>query len=136
MKNLVLAFFFLSINIFSQSFNWQDDNYATGLIISDEGIFLVLEDGYFHFNKSENDEAYTEYYRTIYNDSTLVNPNTELKVEYNLNFIPYLFPNLHKRKNFSFNQPMDIGMLLHLSGTDKYKLTNYGKSIIDSLLQK
>lgn len=102
------------------------------MINSNDEIYLILENGYL---KLESDEAYIEYYKQIYNDSSITNPNTEIKENYSVNFFPYLIPTQNDYK-IDFEQPMNLGILIQLSKSEKLNLTNYGRNIIDSLKSK
>lgn len=128
MKLLFISILFFSSNLFSQEIENLEQN-VVGMINSNGEIYLVLENG---FLKLENEDAYIEYYRKIYNDSTITNPNTEIKENYSLNFFPYLIPTQNDFK-IDFDQPMNLGVLIQLNKSNNYNLTSFGENIIDSL---
>ncbi|MCB9247500.1 MAG: hypothetical protein H6613_02655 [Ignavibacteriales bacterium] len=64
---------------------------------------------------TEND-SYIEYYKNIYNDSTIVNPNTEIKNNINLNIIPFLSPQINQQK-YDFSEPLQMGIFIQ---TDEF----------------
>ncbi|MFZ1289777.1 MAG: hypothetical protein WAR79_06790 [Melioribacteraceae bacterium] len=131
MKLLFITILFFSTNLFSQEIKNLNQN-VLGMINSNDEIYLILENGYL---KLESDEAYIEYYKQIYNDSSITNPNTEIKENYSVNFFPYLIPTQNDYK-IDFEQPMNLGILIQLSKSEKLNLTNYGRNIIDSLKSK
>ncbi|MBK8945927.1 MAG: hypothetical protein IPM32_11740 [Ignavibacteriae bacterium] len=131
MKFLFISILFFSSNLFSQEIENLEQN-VVGMINSNGEIYLVLENG---FLKLENDEAYIEYYRKIYNDSTITNPNTEIKENYSLNFFPYLIPTQNDFK-IDFDQPMKLGILIELKSSEKFNLSDYGKTVVDSIKNK
>ncbi len=66
-----------------------------GLIDNGTEKFIITENGII---KSEND-AYLEYYRKIYGDSTIINPNTILNSK-SMKIIPLINPNDWSNLNF------------------------------------
>ncbi len=131
MKLLFITILFFSTNLFAQEIKNLNQN-VLGMINSNDEIYLILENGYL---KLESDEAYIDYYKQIYNDSTITNPNTEIKENYSVNFFPYLIPTQNDYK-IDFEQPMNLGILIQLSKSEKLNLTSYGRNIIDSLKSK
>jgi len=130
MKIVLVLFIVFPVLNFGQDNNYQEDNLVTGLIYSEESIFLVMENG---FIELEQYDAYEEYYRRIYNDSTIVNPNLEIKGEYNLNYIPFLLLEVKQQSTVSLTEPVDIGLLITINKANNYVLTNYAQNIVDSL---
>ena len=111
--------------IFSEELN--------GILHSSEGIIFIIGDDYYELS---NTDFYEEYYRMIYNDSTITNPNTELKSNYNLNFLPFIAISQHHYQKYMFNEPMNLGVFLQTVQSGGYHMTEFGQSIIDSLLNK
>ncbi len=128
MKIISLLVLFTVINISAQEIKNLNQN-VVGMITSNEGTFLILENGYLQINKID---PYQDYYRKIYNDSTIVNPNTEIKSNYNINYLPYLIPSQNKNR-IDFSKPMNLGILIQLNKDNNYQLTNFGTNLIDSL---
>lgn len=131
MKFFLFLIFFASNHLFSQDITNLNQR-AVGMITSDEGTFLILENGYLRVMKND---PYEDYYQKIYNDSTIVNPNTEIKSAYNVDFFPYLIP-FQKNKQINFSQPVNLGILIQISKSNNLQLTNYGTNLIDSLSSK
>lgn len=102
---------------------------VSGLISTSDGVYLILEQGFMQISQTD---IYTEYYREIYDDSTLVNPNTEIRTEYDLNIIPYIIPN-KKHQQITFDEPINIGIFVSLNEAGKFNLTPYSTDILDSL---
>jgi hypothetical protein len=131
MKILLLQMFVLVNIVIGQKDLTDRQNLIKGLISTNQGIFLVLEDGY---AKVENYDAYQEYYRAIYNDSTIVNPNMEIRGNYQLKIFPYLIPTIESEKCYMFNEPIEFGLFFQLNNSNNYELSEFGKSYLDSLL--
>ena len=112
------------------SFNFEQN--VTGIISRGEGTYLILEQG---FIKLSQTDIYTEYYRQIYKDSTLVNPNTELKDDFSFTIIPYLAPSTFKDR-IDFSEPLKLGIFLQLNKSGEYQFTSFGESYIDSIRTK
>ena len=74
---------------------------------------------------------YTKYYRAIYKDSTIINPNTELKEDFHLNIIPFLSPSINEHR-IDFNEPLQLGLFIQLNGSNGFNLSPYTKELIDS----
>ena len=83
----------------------------------------------------KSNDDYIEYYREIYKDSTITNPNTEIKSEYSVNFIPYLMPSQNDNVT-NFDEPKNLGILIQLNKSNEYILTDYGINLFDSLSRK
>lgn len=129
MKNILLILFFFPCLLFSQFDSNDLEKTVIGVITSNEGDYLILNEGLIRISTTDN---YLEYYKAIYNDSTVVNPNTEIKEDFNLNLIPFIIPN-NKNKRIDFSEPLSLGVFLHIKDENYYFLTEFGESIIDSL---
>jgi hypothetical protein len=108
------------------------DEKVTGIIVSDEGTYLILNQGLIQIFKTD---IYAEYYRQIYKDSTLVNPNTELKDDFSFTIIPYLAPSTFQDR-IDFSEPINLGIFLQLNRSGEYQFTSFGESYIDSIRTK
>ena len=129
LKKLLIIFILTPIFLFCQEYIFDENEIIYGIINSEKGTYLILEKGFIRIN--END-AYVEYYKKIYNDSTIVNPNTEIKSNINLNIIPFLSPQINQQK-FDFSEPLKMGIFVQ---TDKFgylNLTPYAKEYLDSI---
>lgn len=124
------VFFFLSFLLSSIALAQVDTSTTiNGVIQYGNSVYLVSDDGYFII---ESSDPYEEYYRKIYNDSTIVNPNTVLGKNLDLKLIPYL--NLtNDYKKFIFDQPINIGLFLDFSDSNSPKFSPYTYYLIDSL---
>ena len=78
-KNLFILFIFISTIAFAQKAEKSSDlNYQVlGIVINGGNYFLNTDKGLVKINNEE--DPFEEYYRKIYNDSTIINPNTEIK---------------------------------------------------------
>ena len=78
-KSLIILFIFIAATAFAQKAEKPSDlNYEVfGLVINGSNYFLNTDQGLVKINNEA--DPFEEYYRKIYNDSTIVNPNTELK---------------------------------------------------------
>ena len=128
MKNL-LKLLFITSTLFAQNIELEN-NFVKGLIYSQEATFLILNDG---FLKISDSDPYQDYYRKIYNDSTIVNPNTILTNEFDLNIIPFLNP-VGRSKKHIFEDFYSLGTFVNLKGYNNAYLTPEALSIIDSIL--
>lgn len=80
MKQLFITlFFFLSTVIFAQEGKPASDLNCKvfGIVLNGNSYYLNTESGLVKINSEE--DPLEKYYQKIYNDSTIVNPNTELK---------------------------------------------------------
>lgn len=105
MKNFLIIFLFLASFTFAQV---DTSSKVVGLVLQGNEVYLMMEDG---FLLIENSDPYEEYYRKIYNDSTIVNPNTELKPLENFQIIPFLNPNSFQ-KRMDFQNPYNLGVFV------------------------
>lgn len=131
MKFFIFSFIVFCANSFAQEIKNPDQN-VYGFLESDGKTYFVLQEGYLLL---KNNDDYIEYYHKIYNDSTITNPNTEIKSEYSVNFIPYLLPSQNDNK-INFDKPKNLGVLIQLNKSNEYILTNYGANLVDSLISK
>ncbi|MDX1699885.1 MAG: hypothetical protein R3250_04660, partial [Melioribacteraceae bacterium] len=78
MKIILSLFLLFSLKISAQNNNIED-SLVKGFVSSESGNYLIVEDGYIELPASD---PYEEYYRMVYNDSTIVNPNTVISGDY------------------------------------------------------
>ena len=129
LKKLLFIFILSPIFLFSQENIFNENEIIYGIITSEKGTYLVLEKGLMRI--TEND-SYIEYYKNIYNDSTIVNPNTEIKNNINLNIIPFLSPQMNQQK-FDFSKPLQMGIFIQTDEFGFLNLTPYAKEYLDSI---
>jgi hypothetical protein len=129
MKKYLILLLLYPFLFFGQDDSFNFEQNVTGVITTSEGTYLILEQG---FIKMPQTDMYTEYYRQIYNDSTLTNPNTELKSEFGLDIIPYIITDSHQ-KRIDFTEPLKIGIFVKLNESGKLNFTSDFREIIDSL---
>lgn len=131
---LTIILFCLPGKIFGQyNFEGIDLQDSTIGLLQDGNIFyLITKDKYFAL--SIND-PFDEYYKKIYGDSTLINPNTELKENFNISIIPFINTNNELQNQFTFDEPVKIGLLLQFDKSNELKLTDYGIKFLNSLLR-
>ena len=129
MLKLVFLILFIYSTNYAQNSNILPDENIIGLVHSSEGIFLELENG---FIQLESYDVWEEYYRMIYNDSTIVNPNTEIKNDIDLNIIPFILPQTTQRK-IEFSEPLALGLFLEFNDYGQLSLTSFGNEVVDSL---
>lgn len=128
MKTLILTVLF-AIPIFAQDLG---NKFVEGIVYSGNEIFLMVDGGYLKTNQTD---YYEEYYRKIYNDSTITNPNTVLSNDIDLNIIPFI--NLsHKAKMHRFQNPLSLGVILYAQDKNSYSLTPFAHKLIDSIKAK
>ncbi len=119
----------LPFHLFAQDISFDLSEDVTGIVTSNEGVYLVLKEG---LTQIKQTNPYAEYYRAIYNDSTIINPNTELKTEFNLNIIPFISPTLKQHK-IDFEEPLNLGVFIQMNQMGGIILTPYAQEIVDSL---
>ena len=132
MKYCLLTLLILPKIIFAQENQLYPDEFARGLIMTNEGNFLRLDNG---FLKLPDYDPYEEYYRMIYKDSTIVNPNLIISNQFTINIIPYLIPSIITDREFLFEEPLNLALFIELKGSQNYGMTDYGISILDSLIR-
>lgn len=129
MKTVLILIFF-TITTFAQDDGIDPNIPISGVINSIDGIYLIYGNGFIELDQND---SYEEYYRRIYNDSTIVNPNTVIQGNYNISFIPYLdFQNKHYEE-YSLDEPLKFGHLIQVNAYGYYRLTEFGHHILDSL---
>jgi len=128
----ILLLFLVSIPIIAQEDYNFENNTVKGILFSNFNTYLILEDGYLKVNEID---PYEEYYRKVYNDSTLINPNTIITNNIDLTIIPFI-SNSANQKNFIFNEPFEIGAFIQLSNSDQYSLTPLATHYVDSLFSE
>jgi len=131
LKTCLIVIFLFPIFLFAQANNLELNKSVNGIITSNEGTYLVIDEGLILIRKTD---PYEEYYRRIYKDSTIVNPNTEFKDDFNLNIIPFFLLSINHHR-INFDQPLQLGLFIQLQRSNQFNLTPYGKSIVDSLLK-
>ena len=132
MKNLIIILIFISLTIIAQEEPNRFGKRLNGIIQTPGEIIFIIDDEYY---KLESNDYYEEYYRTIYNDSTIVNPNTEIKSNFNLTTIPFIDLGSNNFKSHFFDVPIQFGMFIEVNENGNFNLTQYGSSFIDSLLK-
>ena len=133
---MIKTFFFLSLficGIFAQNYTIPLNENVEGVLQSAEGIVFIVGGQYYQL--SSND-FYEDYYRKIYNDSTIVNPNTELKSDMDLFLLPYFNVSDFGGRRFIFSESIEFGLFLQIDRNGGYQLSQYGTEIIDSLFSE
>lgn len=128
-KSLII-FIFFPIWLFAQENYLNKDENIYGIITSENGTYLILDKGLMQFSKYD---PYLEYYRMVYNDSTLINPNTEIKEEFNFKIVPFLAPNFSQQK-IDFKEPQKLGLFLQTNEFGGMNLTKYAEQYLESLI--
>lgn len=132
MKKVFIAILFCGFHLFAQDNIINLKQNTNGIITTNDGAYLILEHGFMQIIETN---VYQEYYRRIYNDSTLISPNTELKSNFIPNIIPYISPSNIQNK-YEFSEDLNVGLLLQFQENNQMSLTTYGQVYIDSLLNK
>ena len=128
-KILIISILFL-FQIIAQNEGIDPDLPISGVINSIDGIYLIYNDGYIQV---EQNDAYEEYYRKIYNDSTIVNPNTIIGGNLNFNIIPFLNLENGNYEKFNFDEPFTFGHFIQINDHNNFRITEFGHHILDSL---
>jgi len=132
-KIAIFYFIFLLSSFYAQS-KINPNEEIIGVILTDNNPVLITKTGYYQIQNRK--DAWEEYYQKIYNDSTIINPNTELKGNYTINITPYVLSGSENYQNYYFEEPLQLGMLISIGENNNYSFTNYGLSIFDSLSTK
>ena len=130
MKRYLYIIILIPFLCFGQTESFDFEQNVTGIVSTSEGSYLIVKQGFIKISEAN---IYTEYYRTIYNDSTLINPNTEIKSDHGLNIIPFILPN-QKQRRIDFKEPYNIGVFVRMNENGKLNITSDGSDLIDSLL--
>ncbi len=133
MKKAFFLLIFFPLIIMSQDLTYEEENFVTGIVLTDKGVFLLLQDGFLELEKTDKFE---EYYRKIYNDSTIVNPNTILENTYNINLIPVITQTINPNNSIKLDVPRKLDFFLQHISNKEYKLTSTAKEIIKQLSKK
>lgn len=118
------------MSVFAQTSSIEEQ-FVKGFIASEFGNYLIVDNGYINL---VGYDPYEEYYKMIYNDSTIVNPNIVISDNYSVNIIPYLFPEISTGNKIYLEEPLKLGLFIKLNKTDQYEMTNFGYALLDSLL--
>ena len=130
-NTLIILFLFFSSFSYSQN-KVKSDEEIIGFIITNSTPIIITNTGYYKLEKKENDK-WLEYYQKIYNDTTIINPNTEIKNDYAFNIIPFVFSSTEMQNQYNLEEPVKFGMFFQIDMNGQYRLSGYGKNILDSL---
>ncbi len=135
MKNLLIIIIFLTAGncvaqISADSINCLQSKTVIGFIDAGKEKFIVLED---EIIKIKNDDFYTQYYRTIYGDSTIVNPNTLLNnKQSNIEFLSTVDLENYKKQYYTLPKGVKLKTFFNIDSTGKFFVLPQ----IDSLFSK
>ncbi len=125
MKRLMLIFMTITVStIFAQSGIAETDTNLTrqvyGVVVHGNQQYLVTDKGFIPVQKYN--DPWGEYYRQIYGDSTITNPNTEIKGEDG--GVPYIMPMINVgdwvEKNYGFEGEMYLYDFMEMDSTGNY----------------
>lgn len=80
-RTIILLIFMFAANAVAQESGKHEilKNQVYGIVTSGNSYFLSTDSGYVLINVKNNSDPWQEYYRKIYNDTTIQNPNTVLQ---------------------------------------------------------
>jgi hypothetical protein len=128
MKKIIFLIILPVIQFFAQDLEIQN-KWVEGILYLDNETYLILEEGYLQI---PNSDPYEEYYRKIYNDSTIVNPNTEIINEINFNLIPFINQSGNSKSKY-FNQHKELSHFFNFGSAGEIYLSPKALRIIDEL---
>ncbi|MCP5061116.1 MAG: hypothetical protein GY936_01455 [Ignavibacteriae bacterium] len=129
--NIIILLSFFSI-INAQNLNIEEK--VIGIVISDSAPVLVTESNYLQLKNNNSDDVWLKYYQEIYNDTTLTNPNLELKSESNLSIIPIIDFD-YSQENFSqFNSNIPLKDIIIIDNFGNYVLSSKGEELVNPFL--
>ncbi|MEE9429421.1 MAG: hypothetical protein V3V16_00140 [Melioribacteraceae bacterium] len=124
--NIIILLIFSSF-LNAQSINIEEK--VIGIVVSNSSPIIVTESNYFQLQKKEND-VWLDYYQKIYNDTTLTNPNLELKSESNLFIIPIVGFD-YSNENFNrFNSNYLLKDIIVTNNFGNYILSPQGEKLV------
>ena len=125
----------LLLTSFVNAQNLNIEEKVIGIVISDSEPVLVTESNYLQLKKND-DDVWLKYYQKIYDDTTLTNPNLELKSESNLSIIPIIDFD-YSQENFSqFNSNIPLKDILIIDNSGNYVLSSKGEDLVNPYLKK
>ncbi len=117
----IVCLFILPWAIFAQSdtteYNKLKNEQVIGFINDANGKIIVTDKGYFLI---KNRDPYEEYYRRIYKDSTIVNPNKVINGNnFEVNFIPIIYNKNLLNGFHRFHRKFNLGEIITISKQGK-----------------
>jgi len=130
-----------TIILYAQNSRTSQSNYLNtrvyGYVIYDGHDYLATEKGFLPVNSNQNsNEKWQDYYRKIYGDSTIVNPNTiigENNSQFPIQFFMPLDVNAWTNKQYSFTDQMYLNNFMQIDSNGKYNYQPGVLGIIGSL---
>jgi len=125
MKSLMLIFMAITVStIYAQSGTAETDTNLTqqvyGVVVHENQQYLVTDKGFIPVQQSN--DPWEDYYRKIYGDSTITNPNTEIKGD-NAG-MPYIMPMINVgdwvENNYGFEGDMYLYDFMQMDSTGNY----------------
>jgi len=129
----IFSFIFLLSSFYAQA-KINPNEEIIGVILTDNNPVLITKTGYYQIQNRK--DKWEEYYQKIYNDSTIINPNTELKENYTINISPFVLSDSENYQKYYFEKPLKLGMLIEIGENNNYSFTTFGKNIIDLFTDK
>jgi len=122
-----LVLFCSSIFMFAQNKKYikkdKLDKQVYGYVINNNKIYLVTDNGFLNvFNNEKTNKQWEDYYREIYNDSTIVNPNKVIGSKNNtsLNFIIPVNINNWVKQKYSFKNDLHLYDFIRVDSSGNY----------------
>ena len=109
-KILLFIIIFSSSLVLAQDIKNQSDKELNknvyGYVINGNRIYLVTDNGFLSvYKNNKTNKQWEDYYKKIYDDSTIVNPNTVIETNNNNAYLNYIIPvdvNKQINKKYSF----------------------------------
>ena len=130
---LFICMFVVSSGIHAQEKNKEILNErVSGIIESNNVFYLVTDKGLLKINSSK--DPYEEYYRQVYDDSTITNPNTVIPSPDNDSILNFINPviDLSKFGGEKFNIPDGVYLydFMQIDSTGQYRFVPGVMSVI------
>ena len=128
----IVYLFVLPLAIFAQSdtteYNKLKNEQVLGFINDANGKIIVTDKGYFLIKSKD---PYQEYYRRIYKDSTIVNPNKVINGNnFEVNFIPIIYNKNLLNGFHRFHRKFNLGEIITISKLGKLTVTQQAIPVI------
>jgi len=117
----------LSSLVNAQNLNIEEK--VIGIVMHESSPVLVTESNYLQLQKNDGD-VWLKYYQKIYNDTTLRNPNLELKSESNLSIMPIIDFDYSAESLNQFNSEVLLKDIIVIDNTGNYIISSKGEELI------
>ncbi|HED07988.1 MAG TPA: hypothetical protein ENI57_07725 [Ignavibacteria bacterium] len=125
---LILILFFTTTLLIAQNKKNKKsdklDKQVFGYVINNNRIYLVTDNGFLSvYKNNKTNKQWEDYYREIYNDSTIVNPNTIINTNLGSTSLNYIIPiniNNWVKQKYSFKDDVYLYDFIRIDSSGNY----------------